>query len=27
LGAFTKGDTTALVYLRDGEEVETEITF
>ena len=27
LGAFKKGDTTALVYLRDGEEVETEITF
>lgn len=22
-----KGDTTALVYVRDGEEVETEITF
>ena len=27
LGAFKKGDTTALVYVRDGEEVETEITF
>ena len=27
LGAFKKGDTTALVYVRDGEKVETEITF
>ena len=27
LGAFKKGDTTALVYVRDGKEVETEITF
>lgn len=27
LGAFKKGDTTALVYVRDGDEVETEITF
>lgn len=27
LGALKKGDTTALVYVRDGEEVETEITF
>jgi S1-C subfamily serine protease len=27
LGAFKKGDTTALVYVRDGSEVETEITF
>ena len=27
LGAFKKGDTTTLIYTRDGEEVETEITF
>ncbi len=27
LGAFKKGDTTALVYVRDGDEIETEITF
>ena len=27
LGAFKKGDTTALVYVRDGKEVETEVTF
>ena len=27
LGAFKKGDTTTLIYTREGEEVETEITF
>jgi len=27
LGAFKKGDTTTLIYTRDGEEVATEITF
>lgn len=27
LGAHKKGDTTTLVYLRDGEEIETEVTF
>jgi len=27
LGSFKKGDTTTLIYTRDGEEVETEITF
>lgn len=27
LGAFKKGDTTTLIYVREGEEVETQITF
>lgn len=27
LGAFKKGDTTTIVYKRDGEEIEAEITF
>jgi hypothetical protein len=27
LGAFKKGDTTTLIYERDGEEITTEITF
>ena len=27
LGAFKKGDTTSIIYVRDGEEIEAQITF